>query len=721
MNHAVQVIGDGPSTSGAGNGKASVTAQHETEAQLHVARSPASATRGSPPKSVPLDVMPRTPLQDKSNFSSAASPNGRSEADNVVPSVLKADAIGSADAPRSERQGSREIDHLHVDVPRETEVAESKHAGLPLPDMPPGSHYNVHSSTSMAGLPAKTETGDDVVNDILSLYSSSQGRQAPSPLTSLPLNHVSLYSSSGGLGIPMVGDRDPKRQTPTSFGGALRMSMNDVDVLGGGTPSLWGSSAGRASPANHFRGSDSLRMSMNDLDMLGVATGGPPQSIWASAAGRASPAQGSAHALNLRSSSPANFAPPHDLYSSARGAISSLDAHDPKRVTRSDVVSAQWPWEQQASLGHTAGTGPQVEPSAANLGIEAPKCGLGVRLRHSSRGLLSVATLLPGGPAHASGLMRENDQIIAVDGNDTFGKPIQQVARLFVGPEGSTVDLKICRDGMQPQHVQIVRKSFQHLTAPGPSSGSLAKADVAGFPPRAPTFSASAPSTFPSAAGISSASVADVGEAGGASGVAPDHAVLAESMPVAKSETGRHLSAVFEEAPHKARSLHGEEAVFQRPVVLPEHDVSDAQPIGQPPIPTSSSAVVAGEMTCKVLACIPDCDLLLNIRGMPAIVIGSQFPGSATSPEPVFAGQVLRNPVAPTDHYQLRRRPSFNSNIPYTHSASVARIYFAHACHACHACSAVRRRAAAATVKCARLVSVLGGGVGVFAARNVRV
>jgi len=46
--------------------------------------------------------------------------------------------------------------------------------------------------------------------------------------------------------------------------------------------------------------------------------------------------------------------------------------------------------------------------------IEAPKCGLGVRLRHSHRGLLSVASILPGGAADASGLLRENDQVCSI-------------------------------------------------------------------------------------------------------------------------------------------------------------------------------------------------------------------------------------------------------------------------------------------------------------------
>ena len=257
-------------------------------------------------------------------------------------------------------------------------------------------------------------------------------------------------------------------------------------------------------------------------------------------------------------------------------------------------MSAQWPWEsplpsEQAAAGDAARGANSLTNSAlevdgaAKLGIEAPRCGLGVRLRHSSRGLLSVATLLPGGPAHSSGLLRENDQILCVDGSDTFGKPIQQVAKLFVGVEGSSVDLKICRDGLPPHHVHIIRKAFDHLvSAHGASSGAQPKSGGGGIPPRAPTTLSDAAHTLPSAV---KAPAADVDVDGGAAPVSAGGAAAgAESaggphkealsiapLPAASDGRQQQLSAVFQESPYKSRSLFllDELSVFQRPPSVP--------------------------------------------------------------------------------------------------------------------------------------------------------
>ena len=43
----------------------------------------------------------------------------------------------------------------------------------------------------------------------------------------------------------------------------------------------------------------------------------------------------------------------------------------------------------------------------------------------------------------------EGDQILSVDGFETFGKPIKTVAEMFVGDEGSSVKLLMSRFGSQ--------------------------------------------------------------------------------------------------------------------------------------------------------------------------------------------------------------------------------------------------------------------------------
>jgi C-terminal processing protease CtpA/Prc len=57
--------------------------------------------------------------------------------------------------------------------------------------------------------------------------------------------------------------------------------------------------------------------------------------------------------------------------------------------------------------------------------------GLGVRLRHSTQGYLSVAGVMPGGAAHNSGLVETGDFVLAVDGIETTGKTLQ-VCGIFI-------------------------------------------------------------------------------------------------------------------------------------------------------------------------------------------------------------------------------------------------------------------------------------------------
>ena len=290
MNHAVEVIGRAGHPA---DGKA------DKPGEQHVVRS--AATRSSPPplKISPVEALSRTPLQDCSNIS-GVSPRNRSDRDEGAAPVTKTDGLdehqphapelkpvssagtfslaGDANLLRSSAHNQASL--MQPPVPSfAIDVEAKRYAGSTTTR----SLYSSHSNGEMAGISAEHRApAEDVVNDILSIYSSSQGRKEAEALPmmplarSLPMNHLSLFSGSGGA--PSAYGRDPKAAATTNFGDALRMSMNDVDVLGGGSLPMRASAAGRASPAFDLRGS------LNDVDMLGSAPMGS-QSIWASAAG----------------------------------------------------------------------------------------------------------------------------------------------------------------------------------------------------------------------------------------------------------------------------------------------------------------------------------------------------------------------------------------------------------------------------------------------------
>jgi len=203
------------------------------------------------------------------------------------------------------------------------------------------------------------------------------------------------------------------------------------------------------------------RMSMSDIDAAAwTASGGLRGSYSASSFG---PLRGTMDALTL----------------------------DPKRVSRSDLVAAAWPWEScdsdaplPAAQGEVAGSPASLHPAATKLSAalagarphplgrsagtsHAPTCGLGVRLRHSSRGTLTVAAILEGGSAYQSGMLLAGDTVLAVDGVDTAGRSIRQIAALFVGEEGSLAVLRVARAAPDdpsslgsPFTVAVQRKAF---------------------------------------------------------------------------------------------------------------------------------------------------------------------------------------------------------------------------------------------------------------------
>ena len=89
----------------------------------------------------------------------------------------------------------------------------------------------------------------------------------------------------------------------------------------------------------------------------------------------------------------------------------------------------------------------------ARTDLSTDICGVGLRIRDSSdlpsvsgRALPAVwvAKVLPGGPAFKQGLVKDEDQLVSIDGHavDDLGG-LSAVAATLRGPANTTVDLQV--------------------------------------------------------------------------------------------------------------------------------------------------------------------------------------------------------------------------------------------------------------------------------------
>lgn len=81
--------------------------------------------------------------------------------------------------------------------------------------------------------------------------------------------------------------------------------------------------------------------------------------------------------------------------------------------------------------------------------------GIGVWI-DTSGDYLTIISPIPHTPAEEAGL-KSGDQIIAVDREDVTGIDGELVIRRILGPEGTTVNLTILREGIEPFDVEIMR------------------------------------------------------------------------------------------------------------------------------------------------------------------------------------------------------------------------------------------------------------------------
>jgi carboxyl-terminal processing protease len=80
---------------------------------------------------------------------------------------------------------------------------------------------------------------------------------------------------------------------------------------------------------------------------------------------------------------------------------------------------------------------------------------------------LTIVSPIEGSPADQAGLL-PGDKVIAIDGEDMTGVPPEQARLKVLGPEGSTVNLKVTREGEpQPLEFNITRAQIEIRSAEG--------------------------------------------------------------------------------------------------------------------------------------------------------------------------------------------------------------------------------------------------------------
>ena len=110
---------------------------------------------------------------------------------------------------------------------------------------------------------------------------------------------------------------------------------------------------------------------------------------------------------------------------------------------------------------HTAFTDPQqVEEQSARLRGDVRFGGVGIRIKRKLNEPIVIWELLDGGSAGKAGL-KPGDAIVKVNGKETAALPLDEIAAMIRGPEGSQVKLTVERaDGRRVQEVSLKRVSI---------------------------------------------------------------------------------------------------------------------------------------------------------------------------------------------------------------------------------------------------------------------
>jgi C-terminal processing protease CtpA/Prc len=84
-------------------------------------------------------------------------------------------------------------------------------------------------------------------------------------------------------------------------------------------------------------------------------------------------------------------------------------------------------------------------------------CGIGLVFKADQTGALFVSTVVPLGPAHLSGQVRQGDILYEVDGVNLYRQPASACASRLMGLRGTHITVCFLRDG-QPLEVHLVRE-----------------------------------------------------------------------------------------------------------------------------------------------------------------------------------------------------------------------------------------------------------------------
>mmetsp|Transcript_20083 Transcript_20083/g.40918 ORF Transcript_20083/g.40918 Transcript_20083/m.40918 type:complete len:538 (+) Transcript_20083:235-1848(+) len=99
--------------------------------------------------------------------------------------------------------------------------------------------------------------------------------------------------------------------------------------------------------------------------------------------------------------------------------------------------------------------------------------GIGALLKPNKQSRLKFVNLHPGGAAAASGQIKEDDRLVAVDGVKVAEMTAEEVAPLIRGPIGSQVELEILRPGAgRTNKVLVTRQKIQQSGPAPPDAGN---------------------------------------------------------------------------------------------------------------------------------------------------------------------------------------------------------------------------------------------------------
>jgi hypothetical protein len=124
---------------------------------------------------------------------------------------------------------------------------------------------------------------------------------------------------------------------------------------------------------------------------------------------------------------------------------------------------------QQSNATPTAESGQPFSPPPVYTGGGQPPddvCGIGMLVCHDAHGNCIVQELLKGGPAHATGKIKQNDRILSVNGVSLTGLSLDQISSLCRGPVGTPVFIDLEQDTrLHTVHMMRARR-LQNPTKP---------------------------------------------------------------------------------------------------------------------------------------------------------------------------------------------------------------------------------------------------------------